>query len=475
MNLAKNGKTAFQNLFIVIQNLTDAERNLFANDLKKKNEDSRFSQLYKLTLDLIEKKKTSLTIDEQEIKDYCEKTFTNNFNKLVENLYKNLLLYISEQFKKDEWKEWQLKANQSLLEVETLCARELYSQAVAHLLKLESWLKNDKRFHEWFYDDFGIYARMANLKVNLAVKNFHQNFYTLNELDRILHNLLQLGYYFYSHNITEPNAYDFDLHKLIGYQLLTKYFQENHEINNSITAIDRVIPCVKSIYGDDKTATKLIVNYLKLKKIILLAQQGETDRIIGINLKDELSENKILSVMMMEELLRDIILIDSIRTPKAKRIKDSDYYIDFLLYSDAKIENTALRIEVNRSIIFFLSGKNLECIKSIHSLVKRDKTIMQKENALFLDLLFLELIAGLKKGDYDVGLLDDIRTLSDANSESNFERLAIDILFKWSKLPDYMKKLFPNEHVDELKKLENTMLKTKVIHHLILLTLQNKI
>lgn len=471
MKVAKNKKSAFINLFEVLSSLTTGELEGFSLFLKEKRRVTKNNKFLGLISELIQSNESVDTINEKQIKQKVEnEDISSNFNKITENLYARLLSYISDLYKNDEWKKWQIEANDRLLEVEALCKRKLYSQAVSLLLKLEDKLKEKGDYSQWIYDDIGIYSKLANLKINLHL--WAKDIIEIDEFDELLNNLLMLGEYFYNNKLSIPNEELFKNHKYIGYQLLSEYFNRNEDYYSAIIAINKAQENIKITEKEPK-GIGFIYQYFDLIKIFLNAKHKND--IPFINERKLKSIPEIMTVMLQEEL------INSIKTtcnPFDKIINEknyNEYLIDKLFFAETKIECLPDRLEVNRAILFYIR-KEYDKSQEIIIELKSKKRNKQKANPIFIQLLLLDLLCQIKQEEYDLNsILRSLKSCAKQRGDLEFEIAAIKLLEKYSTLPSFGRKDFPASQKKEIVNLQNIRDIINPIHSLIIMTLQNEV
>lgn len=481
MNVAKNKTSALKNLFIIIQGLNNHEIELFSKFLKEKRKRTKNDYLLNYIVNLIKDGYILDTLDESSIKkEFLNTDKTTNFNKLVENLYSKLLIFISKQFKKDNWKKWQLEANQKLLEIEALSSRKHYSQAKAEIKRLENNIKKNKKFQECIYDDITIYSRLAHLKINL--KRFNEKIYSIDETDNLLHNLLQTGQYFYNNQLKNSNMHSFDEHRLLGYSILAKYFQGKNEFSESISSIDNVEIAIRNGKNFDNYSKNVLLDYFNLLKIFLQIRNGETSKIenqmslLRRNTIDPTLISTMLNEFMIKEIKQVVLKNDSLNNKVEQNL-----YIDLLFYSSDQINNIPYRLEMNTAILMYIKNNYKDSLLII-KVLKSKKDLKSRTNHLFLELLFFELLCkknDLEKNgnDYDLhALLDNsINPILRNRNELIFEKKATKILRKWLDTPSFSMSEFPKDNKDKLDQMEVSIMPTETMNNIILQTLRNEI
>jgi len=471
MKVAKNKKSAFVNLFEVISTLSTGELEKFSSFLKEKRRVTNYNKFLDLILDLIKNNETIETIDEGLIKQQVEiNEISSNFSKITQNLYSRLLSYLSDLYKQDEWKKWQIEANNRLNEVEALCNRKLYSQAISLLLKIEDKLKKKGDYKKWIYDDIGIYSKLANLKINLHF--WAKDIIHIDEFDELLKNLLKLGDYFYNNKLRIPDDTLFSNHKYIGYQILSEYFNKKKDYNSSIISIKKAIKNIKTTERNPEIAG-FMHQYFNLIKVFLDAKLN--NNIPYINERKQQSTPEIMTVMLQEELINSIKTSSNPFEQLLNEENQGEYLTKKLYYSEIKIECLPDRLELNRAIHFCLRKKFHESQEIITEL-KSKKRNKQKTNPIFLDLLFLDLLCQIGNKEFD---LDSIfRSLKSCIKELNnpeFEAIAIKLLKKYSNLNSFGRNDFLTTQEDGINDLTKSKDITNPIHSLILMTLRNEV
>lgn len=468
MNVAKNGKSIFYNLIELTASLSEEEKHTFSTLAKKKRENPKYMQLFNKINALIGIGETTETIDEKEFKK-VEHDLTSNFNKLSGNLYNNVLSFITEQYKIVEWKSWQIAAEQNLLEIESLVARKLYSQAAAQILKLEDKIKTHDDLEQIrIYNDRYIYSRLADLKIRIAV--FNEALYSIDEMDNIMHNLLQMGDFFYSNFYVNSNDWSLSRHKSISYELLAKYLLDKQEYNAALNWIQRNIQNlrVSSDINADKT---MLLNYYNLFEAFLKARNGDNNEDFYYNLRDSYKTHYLPQVILLEQQINEIQLALSLKNNETDKIAALDIF-GLVQYSEKKIAVIATRREINNSIIHYLSKNFDKSLEIILSLKPQNK---DKKSSLYLNILFLELLVRLQLGEFDVqGITRSIRNMVDENNDLFFEQKAVRLLEKWAILAPFGRKTYPVDNQVEIKQLEEFSREIEVMHNLILFTLKGK-
>lgn len=471
MNVAKNKKSAFINLFNVIENLTEEESEKFSNLLKEKRKTTKNRSFYLLIRDLINKEEFEDSINENEVKKKVEKEISNNFNKLTENLYSRLLSFLSDEFKSSELSSWEVEANDRLYEIEALCSRKLYSQATSHLLKLEKHLKSKGYYNHKIFDNIAIYSRLANLKINL--KSFSKGLIDEDATDKILVGLLMLGRYFYDNNLNIPNLQFLKKSRYIGYQLLGDYFERE---SNFELAIDAIEKAKKNISDEvlDSSISNWVLDYLELKKVYLSVKHTNKIPYKSENRINK-SQNNVLYLMLQEDIFKHIKTANSPHTLFEDKSNDVKYITDLLFYTDLKIKSIPDRLEMNRAILHYIKKEYDEC-QNILKELKSKKRNKDRGNSILQALLFLELLCKIQKKDYELSSL--FRSLKSCikHKENNvFEQKAIKLLEQFSKMNLFMREDFQTANKEGLALLEKHKDVSEPIHSLIVFTLKNEL
>ncbi|WP_430933272.1 hypothetical protein [Saccharicrinis sp. 156] len=472
MKVSKNKLSAFQNLIEVVQTLNDEEIASFQKYLLEKRKITKNSKLFKTVLDLIGANETVDTINESSIKKEVETTISPNFNKLTENLYSRLLGFLSDMYKIDEWKKWQIEANDTLIEIEALCSRKLFSQAIALLLKLEDRLKGHSRYSKWIYDDISIYSRLANLKINLAL--WSNNLIEVDEIDEMLNNLLMLGEYFYNNSLNQGKVHLLKEHKYIGYQLLYRYFEENSRYEEAVDSINSVQYQAKKLYNDYPDLLNNIEAYFEFKKSIINAKNNKRHDLFKSS-KNYRRKNNLLATLLQEEFITNQNLIPSYVNNDPNKGIDVQFYINLFFYTEKKIENIPDRLELNRAILLYLENKQEKSIEILNTL-KVSKRIKSKDNPIFLDVLILELLCRIKNEEYDLySNFRSIKGVLKTQNKSEFEIKAVKELENWSQLTQFGKRDYIQNEKETIESLRAVANKLEPIHQLIVYALSGEI
>jgi hypothetical protein len=470
MNVAKNKKPTFYNLIELIHSLSEEERNKFTILANKKREHPKYIQFFNKINNLVQDGQTFETIDVKGFKIEIELNLTDNFNKLSENLYTNILSFIADQYKLIEWKSWHIEAENYLLEIESLIARELYSQAAAHILKLEAKIKNhDDEQKIRIYNDRYIYSRLANSKIQIAV--FNEALYSIDETDKMFHNLFQMGDYFYSSFYSNSSIWSLNKHKAIGYELLAKYLIEKEKYDAAHKLIQKNILNLKvanNIENEDKI---MLLNYYNLYEAFLKAKNGDNNDLYHYSIKESYENFRLPQVVLLEQQINEIQLALSLKNNETDIVASLDAY-GLVQYSEKKIASISTRKEINNSINHYLSRDYAKSLEIVLSLKPQNK---DKKSFIYLNLLFLELLVRLQSGDYDYkSITRSIKSIVDANQDLYFEQKAIRLIEKWAELSLFGRKNFPIDNSDELNLLQESSKEIEVIHNLILFTLKGK-
>jgi hypothetical protein len=217
-----------------------------------------------------------------------------------------------------------------------------------------------------------------------------------------------------------------------------------------------------------------LLKFIDLYKLFLADKHGESvsKKFRGI---DTTFSEPIISVMLQEQMLREIQTSFAINQNEGKKEEDVLYYIDLLFYSEKKIENLPDRLEFNRAIQYYLN-RDFRTSNKIILELKTKKRIKQKENPLYLDLLFLEALCQNIDNEYDPDSMRSIQSLIKIQKkEGLYEEKAYRLLMKWKNKTNHGQKTFHEKYSKELDELKGLMNKFEVMQNIIYLTLMNRI
>ncbi len=480
MKVAKNGKSAFINLLEVIDSFKPEDREHVKKFLAKKRQETEQLELFDEICIMLDEGQSSGLVDENEFKKpYEDKTNTKNkynlFNKRVKNLYERILIFISKEYQKSEWKKWQIEATERLLQIEALFKKKLYSQAVSVLLNLEEKVKNNNDYHKWVYDDLSIYTRLANLKVSLH--QYARDLYEVNEVDRMFHDLLQTGYYFYDSKRERINQNIFSTNKMLGYWIIAKYFADKKEYDKAIESLSNAIYAIGGIEQYEAPEKKAILNFLLLYKQQLALENGDF-RVVR-EIRDEFyktTQDSITTIMLFEQMNFDTQLLLGLKNNEHEKLEKNDNYSHGLyLYSEEKIELFALRKEFNTAILKFINTDFSACLKIIKD-IKSIKKVKDKDSLFYLNILLLELLAEKLNGKADFEYLRrSIRGILKEKPYLKFENKANKLFFEWMNMTEYGLKDFSKENKEKMNELNSLAKNTEPMHYIIIAALGNKL
>ncbi len=485
MKLDENKKSIFNNLCEIIESFKDEEIANFEEFLKG-NQKSSSSKELKRFLSLKEKIEDRLILnsdDEYELKQEIEKELESEIsdvNKPYERLYKKLLEFIRKEYTKSEFKNWQLELSERLLEVEALAQRSLFSQAISQLIKLEKEYTPLESKHKSVFDDIGLFSRMANLKVELLKRDDTQMLNS-NKSNEVLHNLLQVGYYFYSTHLDHSNMFLFEKHKLLGYRLLAMYFREHEEFSQARKMINNAQVTIEENRNISDQEYEILSAYLELYEHFLslkLGEDGKEKNVIG----QEKNYHPTVMTMLLEQQRHEITLVGKIQNPESFEEKE---LVNLCMFSEMRINSLPTRREVNTCILLFLKREYEECRRLLSEL-RNKKEINSSSNPIFLNILFLDMLCRFQLGNTDFE--NDIRnlkkaikktiTLSSLNEENygelEFEKEALKLFRKYMNLSEFGKKDFINQNKKEIDILNSQKDDLNPIHSLVVATLSGK-
>ena len=467
MNTAKNKKSTFINLFEVLDKFESEERDNLFKFLTVKRQDPKQLDLCKKMCSLLDDGETSETIDEFGFKKRLLNTDStdNSIQKLITNLYERVLVFLSDEYKKDNWKDWQIEANETLLKIEALFEKELYSQAVALLLKLERSIKNKEKGKKWVYDDISIYTRLANLKISLSFRT--KNLFSVEEKDKILKSIIGIGDFFYrSNNEILQDVYKIDNYKMEGYQVIVEHYVKKKEYKKALDSINQLITqsnIVNKEYSKENESYKQFLIQYKQLLALKINDRNELSKIKSgfFNTVNPLS-TALLFEQVNFELQISLSLINN-------NFQEAEEFIPYGLYlfSKDKIELFELRKEMNSAILLFVNNDISGCYSLIKQ-IKSNRKVKSKDNPLYLKVLFLELMLGRFENSINTdNLIRSIKGILKNKKRSEFEYMAVNLLKEW---------VVENvNNVSEIEKLDTLINEAEPMHHLIIAALENRL
>jgi hypothetical protein len=475
MKVMKNGNSAFANLFVIVDSIKGDELERCRKFLKEKRKQTKNLQFLDFILGLIEKNQTTATIDESKISKDVEREISDNFQKATQNLTDRILAFLALEFRNDTWKKWQIEDSQKLLEIEALCNRNLFSQAKAMLLKLEDNLRNRSEYHIYYWDDVGIYARMANLKVML--NRLKPDLFNTEETDEIIHNLMKLGDYFYNNKLSKLNEEMSNHYSTIGYRIVAKYFSENQDLEAASNTIEALIQHSRNFNFISDSQKLVWFQYLHLYKTFIALKSNKREQLWHLHVDNQNYEPASL-ILVNELMMSEIKLSMGIKNhfPYSQEVINEELIQSQFFYTSQRLKEISEHREFNLAIIKYITGQFEDCKQILEPLLLK-KHIKNISNPLFLKIQLLKLLclACLRETDFEASN----RTINACLKEQdnvNFEKKAFKLLQKWTSSYSYGNGgRFFDENKDAIEELRDLVDSLEPLHHVVMFTLENRI
>lgn len=211
MKKMKNHRSVLQNLVELLVDLEESEREEFLKFSRRKSgkSDKKYVRLFKELLKLVS---SGIGVEEIEgtgIREWSARNnLTTNFNDLVQVLYEKVIVFLGEEYKKQDQEKWKQDIEKGLSSVQALLERRLYSQAGVLMDRLERKIPSQPDNQYW--RDFSVLVKFAYLRVQVAYKT---DFIQSTAEDEFLSKL---------HNNSCPPRYNSDIYKS-GDKILKRY------------------------------------------------------------------------------------------------------------------------------------------------------------------------------------------------------------------------------------------------------------
>jgi hypothetical protein len=378
-------------------NMSEDEKAIFLTEGRKSAD---YMELYRIYIDSKNDKSLLKKLAEFKVGKTAEA-----FNDLNSELYKKLLLFLSEN---DKQNEDEIKILTSIIDmVNVLIKRKLFNQASVELRRAYRILKtieaNEFNYHLYLqYLNLVLKLQKPPYKTSNAMKlqKDFEEIETISWLNR-------LSYYAAKHITTPENIDDVDFSKNIFFNLLGNYYleNENYEAFNDWVG-ENIALKMNSFFKEYETNEKLDESIKSIKILTILEaiysgyklnNKEITDHHVNI-LKNEIFSTRDAHYQTFAFLLLHIHDIQ-LKMNIASNIPIDEYYFDtpitdLKLFSENEIANIAIRLEVNKGIIL-LYNKDFRKAQEIFNGMDTKKI---KSAELRYYMKFFELLAYLSIG-----------------------------------------------------------------------------
>lgn len=470
MNTSNNGNSLLTNLTEIVSSLSNKEKKLIKSSLEKGKQDSNHSKTFKL----IDESKDIILLfqnlnDELKFKKDLAQSYEISESALAkrfENLYAKIIKIITEEYRRSNFKNWQIEAEKDLLKIEALSQRENYSQAADLLLKLERKILPKEEFHKSIFDDINIYLRMAHLKI--ALSNW-ADFLNPTDQDELLNLLLMSAEYIYGKPILKENIHNFKENQFIGNKILASYFIQQQEFEIAKKKISRAEDHLRNNDEIDEDEFDICITYLEaLSGFFEIKTKGKLSRkIIDLYKTNDLTFIK----MLFDLLIDDARALSLLNNSNSSREKDFEFITTKYQYTPNIIKEYPIRKEINYCVATLISGDSENCLKTINY-IRKEGIIKNKKNPLKLKVELLNLLASIKNGLFELGTI--VRRIvvilkeMEPNQEFKFEKQSLELFKKFIKKTESGRKEFYNEFEKEVNELEASQHIYDPIHALII-------
>lgn len=165
----QNGQSLLENTVELMADMEEQDRKEFLNFSRKKSRRSekRYIKLFEKLWKEIQSGNGVDEIEREKLQKWClEKNISKNFGQLVRELYRLILTFIGEQFKKEEDEKWKIEIENGLYVVQALMKKGFNSQAGMLINKLEEKIPERPDYRPWH--EFSMIVKLASLRVRLA-------------------------------------------------------------------------------------------------------------------------------------------------------------------------------------------------------------------------------------------------------------------------------------------------------------------
>jgi hypothetical protein len=497
MKTALNGKSVLENVGYIIKHFQPKEIGDFIIFSKKNRRKTVYGQIFEIIYHQI-REDTNQEFSPEKILEIVrnEKVKFPDPEKNIEFLFGKLLEFLAEVHLKTERKQWQIEANRKIVEIEALIERDLFDIAAQEIKKLENDIEESKiDLRAQRNDDYSIFLRLANLKYHLL--KVPKPALKMDEIDEMLHNLLQLGDYFYGNGLKHHNMCTFDKHKYLGYQFLADFFLNKDRKQHAMQYIKKTIDILtdkieESTDDTEKFFLATLRFYWGLKKNSMeIIQDQNIERIEPLSDLELLKrfdlfesypfcflkDNGIIMALFAEDLIFKLQASMAIQRynnkEKSELIKENIREYGSYLYPIERIKNFEVRKEFNHCIVLFILKKYTDCSELI-SKIEKPKGYSYLEKEFKYDLKLLDLLAKIKTRQLDhkhIDIEDNINSLLKylaTHNSGKFEKMAMELLSEYANCSYSGTKSFRDNHKSNLNELIRLKKNTEPMHHLVL-------
>ncbi len=483
MKKTKTGQSKTRDLFELISDLKEDEVGAFVKSSRKKDGTPGYLEFFSYLRQHVEEGILKEQIFEDKIRiDVVERLkISENYQSLSRNLYRSLLAFLAEEYRKKETVDWRQKVTQGLDEVEALSSRMFFKQAAARLDQVEAMIPEQPERYVW--NDLWPITRLGALKFWLQSQ---VDFLTLTKDQKTLHQLSRLVDYFRSDFRPKGEHHPFSLLRLEGeqmfiFRMINAMLIAKGDDRKRLKALNATIKSLESKNGlkgflkhhskdvpNAELKMKLLnvfIYRLALRKVGLLLDIGDLDAALkALERFQKSAEGELnLALVMMMSLQQQEIGLSRMIQIKSESSGFQKLEAEYF-YSERLIEDMPIRMEFNSALIQAYIGNYDESLRRTKVLLK-ERAGRSARKSLIIELKLLEAVLEIqvadKRNDFNY---ESIRRINDAvkNHDGNsFEKLAtrvIKVIGEWASDHHWQKLHLEKEQelVQQLKLAMNT-------------------
>lgn len=416
MKTTKTGGSISQDIMDIICTFEQEQFLAFEKFAKEKRKKTDYGYLFDYMYQLKEAGETSDTHNEAKVKNWFlqfkKKENPRYFRDASETLYKRLVAFMGQTYKRQEQEKWRLELAKGLDEVEALMANNLKQHALAHFLNIEKKIPGKNEISRYHWNDTSVIMRAACLKVALC--NYDsKELLSMSDRENVLMKLNKSFEHFYTwqdHLPTESNVFqllNLEQEQHFAFRLLHLYGQQYDSLKDQMEGIDGIlgteIPLILSKrpnYYPDQGKLEAISQEHKafwlIQKMVLHLDNMEF-RQVGIDRKNTLEAFQEISEQIFNKALLANIQNMYMQLGLVAAIgqkEEGETVLEYLkenldalyLFTEKEIAELPLRLELNTAIYDFVLGAVTKCDKRITQLLQT-----RKQNKI-LDLRVLECL-----------------------------------------------------------------------------------